>query len=159
MTSREKQLYAVFRQVRTCFNQLKTLAEHLHQDLGVNPSMRAVMESLAAKGSQTVPDIAKSKGVSRQHIQNLMNALQMDGFVESFDNPAHKRSLLFDLTSKGSAAFKKIQVREQEPLRRLAASVSAEELLRAEVLLADLNRHLAIEISKGESDEKSSHCT
>ena len=153
MTSREKQLYAVFRQVRTCFNQLKALAEQLHQDLGVNPSMRAVMESLVSEGPQTVPDIAKSKGVSRQHIQNIMNALQADGFVEACDNPAHKRSPLFNLTSKGSTTFEKVQAREKEPLRHLASSMSPDDLQHAEVALANLNRHLEIEISGGEYDE------
>jgi DNA-binding MarR family transcriptional regulator len=156
VTSREKHLYAVFRQVRTCFNQLKTLAEQLHQDLGVNPSMRAVMESLADQGPKTVPDIAKSKGVSRQHIQNIVNALQADGFVKSFDNPTHKRSPLFDLTSKGSATFRKIQAREKKPLRHLAATISPDDLQHAEFVLTDLNRQIAIEISKGETDEKSS---
>lgn len=153
MTSQEKQLYAVFRQVRTCFNQLKALAEHLHQDLGVNPSMRAVMESLDSKGSQTVPDIAKSKGVSRQHIQNIMNALQANGFVESLDNPAHKRSPLFDLTSKGISTFEMIQAREKEPLRHLAMSMPPDDLRHAEAVLAELNRYLAIKISGGEYDE------
>ena len=49
MTPKEMELMALIGQVRTCFNRLKALAEELHEDLGVNPSMRAVMETLAAK--------------------------------------------------------------------------------------------------------------
>ena len=154
MTSREENLYALIRQVRTCFNQLKTLAEQLHRDLGVNPSMRAVLESLAADGPRTVSAIAKSKGVSRQHIQNIMNVLQDQGFVHPLENPAHKRSPLFKLSSEGSAAFDDVREREKQPLKRLAASITLQDLQHAESVLADLNQSLATEISKGEADEQ-----
>jgi len=156
MTPKEKTLYAVFSEVRTCFNQLKMIAEQLHQDLDVNPSMRAVMEALAAKGPQTVPDIAKQKGVSRQHIQTIMNALQEHEFVESFANPAHKRSPLFNVTEKGESTFAEVVAREKEPLRRLAADMSSDTLESARGALTQLNQYLAEEISKGEHNETSS---
>jgi len=156
MTPKEKQLYAVFHEVRTCFNQMKSLAEQLHQDLGVNPSMRAVMEALSAKSPQTVPDIAKSKGVSRQHIQTVMNSLQKEGFVDTLDNPAHKRSPFFDLTSKGRKVFTKIKEREKAPLHRLAATMSSESLECAQEALLQLNQHLNNEILEGGSNGKSS---
>jgi len=156
MTPKEKELYAVFREIRACFNQMKSLAEQLHQDLGVNPSMRAVMEALSTRSPQTVPDIAKNKGVSRQHIQTIMNSLQAEGFVDTFDNPAHKRSPLFNLTSKGRTVFAKIKEREKEPLQRLAAVMSSESLKHAQEALSQLNQHLVDEIKKGDSNGKSS---
>lgn len=159
MTSSERQLYAVIRQVRTCFNQLKALAEQLHQGLGINPSMRAVMESLNREGARTVPDIAKEKGVSRQHIQNVMNALVTEEYVESFDNPAHKRSVLFNLTSRGRATFDEMQEREKQPLRRLAESMGIEDLRQVEAVLKDLNHCLESELTRGNSDEVSSRRT
>ncbi len=155
MTPKERALYAVFREVRTCFNQMKFLAEQLHQDLGVKPSMRAVMEALSAQSPQTVPDIAKSKRVSRQHIQTIMNSLLTAGLVDYFDNPAHKRSPLFDLTPKGSTVFAEIKKREKEPLQRLAAAIPAQSLRHAQQALSQLNRHLIDEITKGVNHEKS----
>lgn len=149
MTEKEKALYRVFGEVRTCFNRLKSLAEQLHSDLGVNPSMRAVMETLAANGEQTVPDIAKQKGVSRQHIQSIMNSLGGGGFVQLIDNPAHKRSPLFALTAKGEATFTKIRERETEPLRAIAELMSPAALDEAQKLLAELNRQLEQQIEKG----------
>jgi DNA-binding MarR family transcriptional regulator len=89
----------VILQVCRCFNELKSLRERLHKDLGVNSFMRAVMETLAASGPLAVPDNAKGKGISRQHIQIIMNALSAGGFVETLNNPAHKRSPLFDLST------------------------------------------------------------
>lgn len=149
MTEKEKALYRVFGEVRTCFNRLRSLAEHLHGDLGVNPSMRAVMETLAANGAQTVPDIARQKGVSRQHIQTIMNALGDAGFVELVDNPAHKRSPLFALTAKGEVVFAEIRERETEPLRALAEAMSLGTLDEARTFLAELNRQLQHQIEKG----------
>ncbi|MDA0261429.1 MAG: MarR family transcriptional regulator [Proteobacteria bacterium] len=147
MTPNEKELLAVIGEVRRCFNQLKTLAEGLHRDLGVNPSMRAVMEALATEGGQTVPEIAKRKSVSRQHIQTIFNALQADGLVETFANPAHQRSPLCDLTARGRRVFAKITQREDIPLGRLAAAVSADGLAQARKTLGQLNQQLAGEIA------------
>lgn len=155
MTPKHQALSILLREVRTCFNQLKTLAERLHEDLNVNPSMRAVMESLADAGTQTVPDIARSKGVSRQHIQIIMNSLQEAGFVEAGDNPAHKRSPYFDLTAKGRSTFATIRAREMAPLRNIAARLPDEALHCAREALQILNRRLAAEIAKGDPDERS----
>ena len=153
MTASEKKLYDVFREVRTCFNQLKSLAEQLHQDLGVNPSMRAVMESMAENGQQTVPDIANSKGISRQHIQTVMNALLAAHLVASVENPAHKRSPLYDLTAKGRDTFSKIRERETEPLRQLAATMSDTSMEQTRQTLSLLNEHLARQTMKGNENE------
>lgn len=147
----DRELTALIREVRTCFNQLKTLAERLHEDLGVNPSMRAVMESLATAGAQTVPEIARAKGVSRQHIQSVMNGLAQEGLVAARDNPAHKRSPQFELTREGRTVFKTIAGREQAPLSRLASTLSGPALLQARGTLASLNAQLAKEIAKGET--------
>lgn len=143
---REDALTALIREVRTCFNLLRSLAERLHQDLGVNPSLRAVMESLASGGPSTVPEIARSKGVSRQHIQTIVNSLLEEGFVEAGPNPAHRRSPQFRLTRKGLATFARIQSREHAPLRRMAAAVPAERLCDARSVLLSLNEQLEAEI-------------
>jgi DNA-binding MarR family transcriptional regulator len=64
----------LIRQVRTCFNQLRTLAENLAADLDVNPSVRAIIESLSQRGPCTVPDLAQERGTSRQHVQTVISA-------------------------------------------------------------------------------------
>lgn len=153
MTEKETKLYAVLSQIRMSFNQLKMLSELLLDDMGVNPSMRAVMEFLSKNGPQTVPEIAKNKGVSRQHIQLIINMLQKDSYVESSENPAHKRSALFSLTSKGQKIFKQVLAKEVQPLRNIALKMSTTELQQTEVSLANLNKHLNTEISKGDSNE------
>ncbi len=134
-------------QVRACFHQLKALAEKMHQDLGVNPSMRAVLEALATDAPRTVPEIAGTKGVSRQHIQTVMNALLDAGLVESQDNPAHKRSPLFALSQQGRSVFAIIREREVEPLRNLANRLSNEVIDDAQRSIANINKAIASELA------------
>jgi hypothetical protein len=61
-------------EVRHLFQVLKALADSVHKDAGLTASTRAVMESLADR-PRTVPDIARSKSVTRQHIQLLVDEL------------------------------------------------------------------------------------
>lgn len=114
--------------------------------------MRAVMEALAARGAQTVPDIARDRGVSRQHIQTIMNALQGDGLVAADENPAHKRSPLFDLTPEGRGLFDRVRANEGEPLRRLAAQLPDDGIALARATLARLNEALDRMLVKGDTD-------
>ena len=62
-----RDLEALIHLIRLAFNRLRARADALHADLGVSAGMRAVLESLAESGAQTVPDMARTKSVSRQH--------------------------------------------------------------------------------------------
>ncbi len=128
MNIEAKKLNAVILDIRLCFNLLRARADEMHKDLGVNASMRAVMESLAAAGEKTVPDIARGRGVSRQHIQVIVNALIKEDLTLTRDNPADKRTFLVSLTEKGRDVFDQIKKREEEELQRLSAGLSAKEL-------------------------------
>ena len=136
-------------------NTLKALADEMHEDLGVTASMRAVLESLADEDEQTVPQIARTKGVSRQHIQVIVDALTKGAFVVLRDNPAHKRSALVALTNRGQSTFKEIRRREQAILEKLAADLplnSLETTLKTLVVFKDI---LFQTIRKGAHYEKS----
>ena len=152
-TPKEQELERLFYEVRRCFNQLKAFAELLHSDLGVTPSMRAVLETLFHHELQSVPDIAQAKGVSRQHIQTVMNQLLEAGLVDAIRNPAHKRSPLFGLSAKGGRLFREIQRRERAPLQRLAASGSLQVMQQTRGNLEQLNQAIAAQISKESGNE------
>jgi DNA-binding MarR family transcriptional regulator len=64
-----------------------------------------VLRMLVKQGAQTVPDMARSRPVSRQHCQTICNTLEAEGLVEFVDNPKHKRSKLVRATKKGRARF------------------------------------------------------
>ncbi len=141
MTKTEK-LVALTHAVRGTFNRLKMLTEQLHSDIEITTAMRAVMETLSNSGAMTVPQIAKAKGVTRQHIQLLADALCEVGLASVKENPAHKRSSLITLTEKGKRAFAKMSAREAPVIAEIAQAFGTDELDRAADILERLSGHL-----------------
>lgn len=136
--SRAEKMVALTQAVRGVFNRLKALGDELHGDLDVTTAMRAVMETLSDAGPMTVPQIAKLKGVTRQHIQLLADALVEGGFASVKENPAHRRSSLITLTEKGRRAFAKMRAREAPLIEELSGEFEAQELERATAVLTRL---------------------
>lgn len=64
-----------------------------------------VLRTLIKEGPTTVPDMARSRPVSRQHCQTIVNTLEAHGMVEFIDNPKHKKSKLVRVTKKGLTRF------------------------------------------------------
>ena len=136
--SRVEKMVALTQAVRGVFNRLKALGDELHGDLDVTTAMRAVMETLSEAGPMTVPQIAKLKGVTRQHIQLLADALVEGGLASVKENPAHRRSSLIALTEKGRRAFAKMRAREAPLIEELSGEFEAQELERATAVLTRL---------------------
>jgi len=68
-----------------------------------------MLRMLVKDGPQTVPDMARSRPVSRQHCQTTANALEAQGLVEFIDNPKHKTSKLVRATKKGRDRFQSMR--------------------------------------------------
>jgi DNA-binding MarR family transcriptional regulator len=150
MTGKQEDVAALIREIRTAFNRLKSVAEALHSDLEINPSMRAVLQALVLKAPQTVPDIAKDKGVSRQHVQKIANVLLEAGLVRTQVNPDHKRSCLYYPAPDGERLFAEIQVREAAPMDALADALPGKDVAIAGRLMACLNETLETMTNTGE---------
>ncbi len=114
--------------VRRLFNALAGTAERTHAELGVTASQRAVLEILHARGPRTVPQVAREQGVSRQHIQVVVNGLLAAGLVECHDNPDHLRSPIVRLASAGARACEAIRRREARLLTELAKRIPGADL-------------------------------
>ena len=80
------------------------------------------LHSLAVDGPQTVPQLARARPVTRQHIQQIANEAAQDGLIEFIDNPAHKRSKLLRLTPKGE----RVHAEMTERLRRFAGDLAVD---------------------------------
>ncbi len=135
-----KALYPLIVTVRKLFHQLAAAADSLHGGSGITAGMRGVLESLGRHGPQTVPDMARARPVSRQHIQGLVNALAELDLVETLENPAHRRSHLIAMTPAGRAAFDAIRSREAAALAETPLAAAPQELDQANDLLRRLVR-------------------
>lgn len=90
-----------------------------------------ILRMLVKDGPQTVPDMARSRPVSRQHCQTIANALEAQGYVEFVDNPKHKKSKLVRATRRGRERFQ--SMRKQF---LVAAGVYAPLFTQAEITTA-----------------------
>lgn len=127
-TASAQPLAQAIRALRRLFHALAGAADRSHAELGITASMCAVMETLHGRGPCRVPQVAREKGVSRQHIQTVVNALIAAGLVECLDNPDHLRSPMLRLSAAGSRAFEAIRRREARLLTDLAKQIPGSDL-------------------------------
>lgn len=114
----------LFNETRLLFHTLKEWAETLHGGLEVSAPLRAVLELLLPGHPATVPEMARARGVSRQHIQQQVDTLLDRGLVERLDNPAHRRSPNIGLTDAGRALIQNMLADELNALAHVQAGVS-----------------------------------
>jgi DNA-binding MarR family transcriptional regulator len=129
---------AVFDEVRLLWHAMVQAGERLHGKEPVTLGMRAVLEFLALHGPSTVPHVARSRGVTRQHIQALVNALLELDLAALGTNPAHRRSALVRLTPEGQKIIERMRRRERRFFDRIDMAMKADELRRAAETLRSL---------------------
>jgi DNA-binding MarR family transcriptional regulator len=132
-------------ETRLLFHRMKLAAEQLHGAEEITAGMRGVLFSLDRSGPQTVPQLARARPVSRQHIQMLVNPLVERRFIELVENPAHKRSNLVRLTPKGRRLVERMRKRESKVLGALGSGVSEKQFRSAAAVVRSLREALASE--------------
>ena len=150
--SQTRTIIAVTRQIRTLFQRLRQIGDAVHADIGVTASLRALLEWLSENGSQTVPQIAAAKSVSRQHVQTVADELAGMGLVEFRANPGHKRSPFVALTAKGVRRFADMRARELAMFEDLARHLDAKAAAAALKFLQELG--VRLEQSQGNSNHE-----
>lgn len=119
------------------FHRLKIVADEVHQQGEMSGGLRSILRNLDKHGEQTVPQMARDRSVSRQHVQTLINQLAEAGYVEFIENPAHKRSAFVRLTPQGKKTVDAMDRREHKLLSKSGVGVpdkkmhEAAETLRA----------------------------
>jgi DNA-binding MarR family transcriptional regulator len=84
--------------------------------------------SAASDIPQTVPQIARVLGVTRQNVQRIADLLVAEGAAEYRDNPDHRASPHLIPTRSGRAAFERLMKAASGYHARLARTVSAAEM-------------------------------
>jgi DNA-binding MarR family transcriptional regulator len=136
---------AITRTIRECCSHLDELKDAVHQGTGITSGMRSVLEALYERSALTVPQIARSRGVTRQHIQALVDRLLASELVASYENPRDRRSPLLKLTEKGAALFETVREHETRILSGMSDALSAYDVDVALSALGALESHLAQE--------------
>ena len=129
-------------EVRALFHRLRAAGDVLLQEEDVNAGQRGLMIDLQQLGPTTVPDLARMRPVSRQHVQSSMDPLVERGLVERRDNPEHKRAWLYALTEDGVAMIDRIRRRELRWVVRAGLPVPVTDLDRARNVLRSVREHV-----------------
>jgi DNA-binding MarR family transcriptional regulator len=84
--------------------RLRDHGESIAKTVGQTQARWQVL-SAASGRAQTVPQIARVLGVTRQNVQRIADLLVEEGAAEYRDNPDHRGSPHLILTKRGRAAF------------------------------------------------------
>ncbi len=121
-------LYRVIWRTRRLFQRIVAEFQPVPGGAPLSLPQRAVLEFLDREDRQTVPDLARNRSVSRQHIQVSVNGLIERGWVESLPNPAHRRSPLIGLTPAGRDRLANAQAIEADMAREISEHFAPEDL-------------------------------
>jgi DNA-binding MarR family transcriptional regulator len=152
-------LETLFRETVSLFHRMRSAAESVHRDYRIRGGERGILMSLHRHGPQTIPQLARARPVSRQHIQAHVTPLASKGLVEFLPNPAHRKSHLVTLTEKGKKMVEEMRGKEKRLLSSLPLKITQDKIEEsASVLRAvrqafesdDWNRLVAEEEEEGQ---------
>jgi DNA-binding MarR family transcriptional regulator len=121
---------------------LRRVTEQLHGATELTSVCRGVLQDLARLGPRTVPQLARRRHCSRQHLQALINRLVADGMADLITNPDHRRSRLVRLTDRGRQTIEAMWRREEELVAALPIRSSEDDLIIAVRVLQELRQLL-----------------
>jgi DNA-binding MarR family transcriptional regulator len=122
------ELRAVVDETIALFHRVRWVAEQIYAEDGRPTARRGILRGLARYGARTVPQLARSRSVTRQHTQEVVDRLAADGLVELIPNPAHARSRLVRITSRGAAVVAQMDDVDARVLVAIGSDLSTSAL-------------------------------
>lgn len=138
----DQDLERLFREVVGLAGRLKSVRRQFHRRANLPVGERAVLHVLDAHWPLTASQIARRMGLSRQHVQTVLHRLRTRGYVESFPNPAHRRSPAWQLSATGRMTLEQLERTETDWLRTIMADLDAGQLRVAADLIRQLRKSL-----------------
>jgi len=133
----------VMEETARLFHRMKAVAEALHGGGEMSAGKRGILRDLDRLGPKTVPQLARMRPVSRQHIQSLVDPMAEEGLVEFRRNPDHKRSRLVAITNKGQALVREMFTREAALFVALGVQLNPRDLQTTEKILRAIRETLS----------------
>ena len=141
-TPRGAALMAVIEEAAALHMRAQAVVEQLHDRPELTNACRGVLRDLARLGPRTVPQLARGRECSRQHVQVLVNRLTAGGMAELVPNPDHRRSPLVRLTPAARDTLEAMWRREGDVIDELPTALEVEELEGATRVLREMRRLL-----------------
>ena len=117
--------------------------DELVRDLGLSSARWQVMGAIAmATTAPTVPDVARTMGLSRQAVRRVVDELVSEGILALEPNRAHRRSHLIALTRRGARLYGEASARQAPWAKELAAGIPDRTLNLTTNLMRELRKRL-----------------
>ena len=98
-------------------------------EFGITSARWKVLGAISLAGEpQTVSQIARSMGLTRQAVQRLVDAMATDNLLFFKDNPDHKRAKLICLTELGETVFAKLDEKQAAWAMANSTEITTDEL-------------------------------
>jgi len=131
MTQKSELLYDLILLARPIHQQVDAAIAAMLSETTVTVRMRAVLEQLESLETATVPQVAKQLEIQRQYVQVMMNEVEAAGLVKKQVNPAHKRSVLFGLSSAGKNVIAQIRKAEMAVVESISHELTFDSVNKA----------------------------
>ena len=103
--------------------------DQMGSEYGITSARWKVLGALSLAGEpQTVPQIARSMGLTRQAVQRLVDAMREDDLLSFQDNPGHKRAKLISLSEFGKTVYSKLDDKQAQWASKSALNINKAEL-------------------------------
>ncbi|HTE51256.1 MAG TPA: MarR family transcriptional regulator [Kofleriaceae bacterium] len=119
---------AVVDETIALYHRLRWVADRMHGDEARSAARRGVLRGLVRYGAQTVPALARRRFVTRQYMQEVVDALEVAGLIERLPNPRHVRSRLVRATARGEALARRMDEMDHRALSAAVGSIAARDL-------------------------------
>ena len=140
--SRAEAITELMLDVAQCFFRIRALGQKTRLITSWGGGAFGFMRSLALLGPLTVPRIARMRPTSRQRMQRLADELAAEGLVKFIDNPKHRRSKLVQLTAKGDARYRELNVRLLAIASTMGVALSESDIRKT----TEIVRHLSDDV-------------
>ncbi len=103
--------------------------DQMGAEFGITSARWKILGALALSDEpQTVPQIARSMGLTRQAVQRLVDAMHDDALLLFSENPGHKRAKWISLSERGKTVFSKLSEKQSGWAAQCSEGISASEL-------------------------------
>jgi DNA-binding MarR family transcriptional regulator len=131
-------------EVAQCFFRIRALGQKTGLITSWGGGAFGFLRSLALHGPLTVPQIAQMRPTSRQRMQRLADELAAARLVTFIDNPKHRRSKLVQLTPRGVARYRELNVRLLSIASTMGVALSEPDIRKT----TEIVRHLSDDVKE-----------
>jgi len=118
--------------------------DQMADEFGITSARWKVMGAISLAGQpQTVPQIARTMGLTRQAVQRLVDTMYNDGFLEFQTNPDHKRAKLIKLSTRGEKSYAQLDRKQTHWAKKCSANLSKKELDTTLTVLRKVSEQLS----------------